>query len=490
MRLISLRNFLFLPLLFFLTIISIYISYKFEINFFIFFVFSLICNLYLLSSLIKQSSFFHFFLAMYIWLGFYFKFIINLLFNFDGSWGETGSLVNSQFLYNETLLVSIFGIAGFFFSHLFQLIKYNSYLNIQFDFKTHPKISKFSDLILFKKKKIFFFLFFFSIIIFVFNIKFNIYEKGIVQNNDNDIINYSRNIIKWLLFFGLTSFSCYFLHYLLLKRKIYNFAIIVIIFENFLSNLSMLSRGMFINVLAVFYGIYKMNEYYKLHFKNKKIILVVFIAFALFIASVVLVNKMRFKSYYILDGEKLKITSTIKHNSTVLKEPVLFSNFHLIYILVLNRFVGFDSLLALVQNKEKLSYDFLIESLKFKENTSDVTFFSKIQSETLENIKGKNPQSYFIKTPGIISYLYYSGSALFLLISTFLIGLTFIFFEKLVFNFLNSNYLIVSLISNLVVYRLIHFGYDPTSTLKYFLLIILNILFLKFLFILYDKVKK
>ena len=122
MRLISLRNFLFLPLLFFLTIISIYISYKFEINFFIFFVFSLICNFYLLSSLTKQSSFFHFFLAMYIWLGFYFKFIINLLFNFDGSWGEIGSLVNSQFLYNETLLVSIFGIAGFFFSHLFQKV--------------------------------------------------------------------------------------------------------------------------------------------------------------------------------------------------------------------------------------------------------------------------------------------------------------------------------------------------------------------------------
>ena len=489
MALISFRNFLFLSLLFFLTIISIYISYKFEINFFIFFIFSLICNFYFLSSLIKQSSFFHFFLAMYIWLGFYFKFIINLLFNFDGSWGEIDSLVNSQFS-NDTLLVSIFGIAGFFFSHLFQLIKYNSYLNIQYDFKTHPKISKFRDLIFFKKKKIFFFLFFFSIIIFFINIKFNIYQKGIIQNNDNDIINYSRNIIKWLLFFGLTSFSCYFLHYLLLKKKIYNFAIVVIIFENFLSNLSMMSRGMFINVLAVFYGIYKMNKYYKLHFKNKKIILVFFIAFTFFIASVVLVNKLRFKSYYILDDEKLKITSTIKHNDTELKEPASFRNFQLIYVLVLQRFVGFDSLLALVQNKEKLSYDFLIESLKFKENSSDVTFFSKIQNETIENIKGKNPQSYFIKTPGIISFLYYSGSALFLLISTFLIGLTFIFFEKLVFNFLNSNYLIVSLISNLVVYRLIHFGYDPTSTLKYFLLIILNILFLKVILILYDKVKK
>jgi hypothetical protein len=233
-----------------------------------------------------------------------------------------------------------------------------------------------------------------------------------------------------------------------------------------------------------------MNKYYKLHFKNKKIILVFFIAFTFFIASVVLVNKMRFKSYYILDDEKLKITSTIKHNDTELKEPASFRNFQLIYVLVLQRFVGFDSLLALVQNKEKLSYDFLIESLKFKENSSDVTFFSKIQNETIENIKGKNPQSYFIKTPGIISFLYYSGSALFLLISTFLIGLTFIFFEKLVFNFLNSNYLIVSLISNLVVYRLIHFGYDPTSTLKYFLLIILNILFLKVILILYDKVKK
>ena len=489
MELIRLKNILFLPLLFFLITLSIYISYKFKINFIIFLVFSLICNFYLLSSLRKQSSFFHFFLAIYIWLGFYFKFIINLLFNIDGSWGETGSLVNSQLFYNDTLLVSIFGITGFFLAHLFQLIKYNLYLNIKFDFNNHSKISKFRDLIFFKKKKIFIFLFFLSIVIFFINIKFRIYEKGIVQNSDSDIINYWRNIIKWLLFFGLTSFSCYFLYFLLLKKKIYNFAIIIIIFENFLSNLSMMSRGMFINVLAVFYGIYKMNKYYKLNFKNKKVFIVIFIAIILFITSIVLVNKMRFKNYYLLDDEKLKITSTIIHNDTVLKEPSL-NNFRHIYHLVLLRFVGFDSLLALVQNKEKLSYDFLIEALKFRESISYVPYFSKIQGETLENMKGTNSKSYFIKTPGIISFLYYSGSAFFLTISTLLIGVIFIFFEKLVFNFLNSNYIVVSLISNLIAYRLIHFGYDPKSTIKYFLLIIFNILFLKLITNIYDKVRK
>jgi hypothetical protein len=246
---------------------------------------------------------------------------------------------------------------------------------------------------------------------------------------------------------------------------------------------------MFINVLAVFYGIYKMNKYYKLNFKNKKVFIVIFIAIILFITSIVLVNKMRFKNYYLLDDEKLKITSTIIHNDTVLKESSL-NNFRHIYHLVLLRFVGFDSLLALVQNKEKLSYDFLIEALKFRESISDVPYFSKIQGETLENMKGTNSKSYFIKTPGIISFLYYSGSAFFLMISTLLIGVIFIFFEKLVFNFLNSNYIVVSLISNLIAYRLIHFGYDPKSTIKYFLLIILNILFLKLITNIYDKVRK
>lgn len=484
----SYKYILNLSLLFLLFILSTYFSYKFEINFFIFFIFSLICNFYLLSSLSKQSSFFHFFLSIYIWLGFWFKFIINLLFNFNGWWGEVALLVNSQFLYNDVLLISIFGISGFYFSHLFQLYKYNSYFNATFIFKTQSKIISFVDFIFQKKKIIFIILFLFSIIIFIINMKFYIYQKGIIQN---DTINpHLLNIFKWLLFFGLTLFSCYFLHYILLKKKIYNFAIIIIILENFLSNLSMLSRGMFINVISVLYGIYKMNKYYKLYFKIKNIVIILILTIFLFISSIFIVNELRLKNYYTEEEIKGNILTLEENRKSVLKDFLSSTNFHEIYTIILKRFVGYDSLLAIVHKKEILSYDFLIQSFKFIENIDDVSFFGKIQDEILEETKGSNAKSYFIKTPGIIAFLYYSGSVYFLLLSTLLIGFIFIFFEKIVFRLLHNNFLITSLISHLAVYRLIHFGYDPLNTFKYFLSILLNLLLLKSFYVYYKKIKK
>ena len=91
-----------------------------------------------------------------------------------------------------------------------------------------------------------------------------------------------------------------------------------------------------------------------------------------------------------------------------------------------------------------------------------------------------NPVTYGIKTPGIVSFLYFTGSKLFVFVLAYLIVLIFILLEKYLLKIL-LNPIFCSLIMQVIAYRLIHFGYLPAQSYLLFGSIFLTILIHLFL---------
>ena len=132
-----------------------------------------------------------------------------------------------------------------------------------------------------------------------------------------------------------------------------------------------------------------------------------------------------------------------------------------------NRIFGIDSLMAIV-SYEKKNFSFLKLSLQEKFNPGMTSFFDKIRTQ-----KQMNEISNNVTLPSIITFLYYSGSKLFVFISIILIMVLCNLFERL--NILiNNNVYLSALVGQLLAYRLWHFGYAPLNSYKFFLSVLLR----------------
>ena len=79
-------------------------------------------------------------------------------------------------------------------------------------------------------------------------------------------------------------------------------------------------------------------------------------------------------------------------------------------------------------------------------------------------------------TPGLIAYLYYTGSVTFVFISMIIIILFCSLIEKLFFLLSAKNYILVNIIGYAMAVRMTHFGYLPYNTINYLLSIFVTLL--------------
>ena len=115
-----------------------------------------------------------------------------------------------------------------------------------------------------------------------------------------------------------------------------------------------------------------------------------------------------------------------------------------INFILVNRWIGIDSMILVSKKKDK-SYDLLFRALKEKKHLTDYTFYEKefglvpvkTNVDTGKTVMKGNT------LPGIISFLYYTGSPLFLLISIILIFFIFNFLENFLRYFTNNNLVFV-----------------------------------------------
>ena len=116
-------------------------------------------------------------------------------------------------------------------------------------------------------------------------------------------------------------------------------------------------------------------------------------------------------------------------------------------------------------------------------NNLENTFYEKTFNFTSDKLNIEINQKYLKGNtlPGIISFLYYSGSIYFVLISLFIIFMLCNFFERLIKRITEGNTIFVCFLSNMIATRLFHFGYAPKDTYLFILSILSSVLFMIFL---------
>ena len=467
-------------------------------NWIIYSSFSLVSNFLFFFGFRKNSIFFETFMCLLLWLGFWFKFTCTIAFT-DGVFREgVGQFGYSTQEFDQTLVISQIGILAFIiggFIREFFIFKYPNKIN--FDFKGNYNF--------FDNRKLIWSLFILIIfLISIINFHLKIYQKGLLPVQEFHFL--FSGIFKWLLLFGLTSLSAFLIFNEVKKyKKFFLLSSIIIYFETFLSSFSMLSRGMIFNAFALMYGIYKFSN--KINLKNKiryyfKSTLIVFLLFYISVASV---NYIRANFFYV--GKSAEFTKEIfaksqdsnqttnKKQKSKQKSKKKYSTFNqhnseILYLLI-NRWVGIDGVMAVVAKQEILNFNFLFESFKERPIKNKSTFYESTfgletisyEDQIYENVKGNT-------LPGIIAFLFYSGSYLLLFFSIIFLSIVASLIEFLAFKLSSQNLIFSSVIGQIIAFRFIHFGYLPHQSYLLFGTIFLTILIVYLLNLINNKFTK
>ena len=442
-------------------------------------IFSLISNYLIVFGFRKNAFFFDTFFSLLLWLGFWFKFTY-VISSTDGYFygQEIGDFNYSSNSFNDTLIVSSIGLTAFIIAgYIREFILFNYPKKLQFNFKNKTFFKK-------NRNKIWLAFLILIITIGFSNLYFMIYQKGLLPINNYNFL--FSGFYKWLLLFGLASFSSFiiFAEINMIKKLLFS-SLIIIFFETFLSSFSMLSRGMIFNALAILYGIYKFSNKINNNFNYLIYLRSILIIFIFFYISVMSVNYIRANYFYIGKSSKIientvinnETETIVKNNGNVLEKQ----NLEILYLLI-NRWVGIDGVMAVVSKKELLNLDFLKKSLFEIPQPQGITFYENEfniatltnEDKIYENVKG-------ITLPGIIAFFYYSGSYILMFIFIFFCCLIASFLEYFAFKLSKQNLIFSSLIGQVIAYRFIHFGYMPQNSYLLFSSIFITILVAFFL---------
>jgi hypothetical protein len=430
--------------------------------------FSVLLNLLLFLGFSPGRIFFDTFIGLFFWLGFWLKFTFRVVF-MDGVFNEAvGNFVFNGPQCDLVLLVVSCGISGLLLARFLRQKYFFSYEKL-------PQNQTFEALFgLYKLHRKSIWLGFVVLILFVSitNIYFEIYQKGSIPRT---ILPFGLGgVYTWLLLFGLTSFSAVILDFeLRLKKHPYMVALICL-FESLFSNMSLLSRGMVINISSLFVGVLEQTKRrpQKVEFKFKLFFAVAFCA--LFLISVFAVNFIRSNRFTYLGSRagggsgypasKAELQTRIDITKSSTKEVFI------------DRFVGIEGAMA-VSTSPNLGWDLWKSAWEEKYLNYGTSFYDN-NLITSPYINTDFTKHHFISLPGILAFFFYPGSYVFLFVSLAVLGGLASFVEFSIFKLGGANFILCSLMGQVVAYRFAHFGYVPRQTYLLFGTIYLNVLIL------------
>ncbi len=439
--------------------------------------FSFLFNFSLVNSLTKNNHFFDIFFSLLIWLGFWFKFTVQISFlNYQFPEGAgTFDFKNDSF--DNVLLISSFCC----FSYL--VARFSKFFIIK---KKHFKNEINLEIAIFyynKNRKKFLITVFILILLFsALNYIFGFYQKGLIQNTLPLNLNF---LFNWLLNFGFASLFTFIIFFEITNKLRNKFDPIYLgLLECFVSSISQLSRGMIFNGLSLIVGLFKYEYINEKNIHYKKYFKYICALFLLFIISVYSVNIIRqSKGYTMAEVKKIIDIDTTKENF-IFKEFTedIEKETNQILFLISGRWVGIEGLMSTYSHKEK-GMELIINSLSEKFNYSN-SFYENTIKRNYHSYSSEN-KLYTVYTPGLFGYLYYSNSITFLFFSIFIIVWICYLVEILVRKLSYNNLIFCSLIGNILAYRLAHFGYMPLNSYKLLIAIIVNLIiyhiFIKFI---------
>ena len=493
---IKLFIFLFIFFIFFKTLLV------YKGNLLIYILFSLVSNYLIWFSFRKKFSFFETFFCLFLWLGFWFKFSVILSFRDQVfSEGLVGLFNYEPAQFDIALIVSTVGMVGVIFAgHLREF------------FYSYPEINikNFNKSLFYVKYKNIILITFLILVAFVSFINFylEIYQKGLVPLEHYNI--FFSGFIKILLLFGLSSLSSFILYFEIISFKKLSFiTFFIVVIEALLSSVSMISRSMIFGIGALYFAIYKFTKNIKEHFNIIFFLKNLFLVICLFYISVVSSNYLRMAYFYIgadisLKENNLNTYQTNKKN--IFKNEFLDKNQFIIpnksYLVIIDkedlkntvslnhflslaayRWVGIDGVMSVVGRGDILSFELLKKSFLDRFDRTSSQFYEKTfnltNTDVIHNLKGNI-------LPGMVAFLYYSGSLLFLFVSVAILCLFASTFEFISFMISKKNMFFSSLVSMIIAYRFIHFGYLPHQSYLLFGSLFF-VIFLVFLFFYISK---
>jgi|TARA_B110000037_G_scaffold218772_1_gene282448 hypothetical protein len=470
---------------------------------------SLIAMLFYLTD--KKSSYFEIFFSAYLFLGFWFKYVFSLILYEGRIYDSNVAQIKSTDIDDILILGIMIALTCLLSSFMNKKFKKKKNIQSQKDLEK----TFFVDLYLQNRVKVLIIFLLSIVTVAFFNSKLGIHQRGFIFDTELPLI--IINLVKWLLLFGFTTFSCFIFHVEIKNlKKINSFTMIIIFFEIFSSYTSMLSRSFIINSSSLMLPIYQESSKLIKKYDIKLIVLFIFILLLTAI-SVLGVNKIRIEKVktVIIEYKELTENNLNKSNSDIIVEKKLNNyNFQIpknnsptdkiekevektfktrnstaiinkttpkdvVNFILVNRWIGIDSLI-LVSSSKKKGFDLFFRALKEEKDHLDYTFYErefglidvKTNVDTGKTVMKGNT------LPGIISFLYYTGSPVFLLFSIMLIFFIFNFIENFLKHLTNNNLLFMCFISNMIATRLFHFGYAPKDSYLFLISIFLSILFL------------
>ena len=455
MSLLKNINYNLIPIIFF---IFFYLNLEnFPGNKLVFFIYHLISYFLYLTIVRKKINYFEFFFFSLLFLGFWVKPNFIFLFNFSFfrfTEGDVNLFFDSYNVFNDSFIVIIISfiaciVGSFLREHVQNKINLKKNYEINKNFLSFYKKNR---------SKILYLYIFALCFLWLINFYFQIYSKGLINEKSPFLI---KSLFAWNFNYGLSAITAILIYvdmHIYRQKKI----IFLGLFETFFTNLTILSRAFLIFFIAYLKGFYDLLVKFKVSFVVSKIFFInLIIIFCLFLTSFFLVDSLRIKKFN-------SYTTGYKSNNHIFKYELIKNSFIKLSSLATTRWVGIDSLLS-VSNYEEKSINLFISSLSEKKEIRKPSFYMKHFFKSFKFEQDANPGLNTVILPGLIAFLYYSGSYIFVVLGVLIFIFLFSFIEYIFFKFSNFNNVLASIIGFTLAWRLSHFGYLPLNTFQFLL---------------------
>lgn len=208
----------------------------------------------------------------------------------------------------------------------------------------------------------------------------------------------------------------------------------------------------------------------------------------MFSISLIVVSKLRQMKDFPIGHKVHSYIPQIESNEDVIKKPLKVINdfskeLNQIIFLIAGRWVGIEGVMTVYANKN-MGWDKLKLSFKDEFNFSNSFYENYVKGS--RHIYEINPEIYTVYVPGVIGFLYYANSFLFLFLGIFIFCIVCSYIEFFAYKISKQNIIFSYLIGNVLAYRLAHFGYMPQNTYKILLAILFNFLLIILIYKLVD----
>jgi len=292
------------------------------------------------------------------------------------------------------------------------------------------------------------------------NIFFGIYLRGEVPKT---ILPYGLvGVFSWLILFGLASISSVIMHHeFTTKKRTTYFVVILGLMEGFLTNVSLLSRGMILNSSAMAYVVFKSLNFNTIKTSFRFWIVTSTLFVVLFGSSVAIVNSLR-------AGNSLEYANYQNMYRSVT------GNSYMATPLFLDRWVGIEGVMAVASYPGK-GWKLWSDAWHEDYSYNKASFYDK-NIITSPYVHADLKRHHYISLPGILAFCFYPGSLPFLFTCMFLLGVAAATTEVSVYRTGGGNLILCALLAQVVAYRYANYGYVPGQSYLLFGALFLNVL--------------